>query len=373
MNSPLLTAAMIVRNEERHLPGCLASLQGVVDEIVVVDTGSTDDSIDIARGHGARIFHHQWADDFSAPRNVSLDHARGRWVLLIDADERLRPVDRGGMAALLEEADEAAFLVRLYPFIGSTPSLEYRLWRSDPRVRFRDFVHARAFDAIEKVAADDGRGIGVCDVSIDHLGYDDRDQTLRHRRNVDLLHRQLAVEPDNLRNWRHLYRTLASMGRADEARQALERAVALTSGNPTPEAGLAWTDLISSRREQGDDVTQLLAEGRARWPDNWLLVWAEAQAHFDEGRYEEAIACCRRLLEVDPDVPQPIVYPQRLFRSSPLDLLGAALFRAGRYAEAACVYAAAEREEPGAAEYRVKRRVAEARAATAIDVHSPPT
>ena len=110
MSSPLLSAAMIVRNEERHLPGCLASLEGVVDEIVVVDTGSTDGTVAIATSHGARVFHHPWADDFSTPRNVSLDHARGRWVLLIDADERLQPVDRALVAALLDGADEAAFL-----------------------------------------------------------------------------------------------------------------------------------------------------------------------------------------------------------------------------------------------------------------------
>jgi glycosyltransferase involved in cell wall biosynthesis len=358
---------MIVRNEERHLASCLASLEGVVDEIVVVDTGSTDDSVDIANGHGARVFHHLWADDFSTPRNVSLDHARGRWLLLIDADERLRPVEPGRLSALLEGADEAAFRVKLYPFVGSTPSLEYRLWRSDPRIRFRDFVHARIVDAIENVAAAEGREIGVCDLSIDHLGYEG-DQTLRHQRNLRLLRKQLAVEPDNLRNWRHLYRSLAGLRRADEAEQALERAVDLTPGNPSPEAGLAWTDLVSLRRERGDDITPLLAEGRARWPENWLLVWLEGRAHVDGGRYEEAIACCRQLLEVDSDVPQPVVYPQRLFRSWPLDLLGAALFRLGRYAEAADVYAAVEREEPGAAEYRVKRKVAEARAGAAIDV-----
>jgi glycosyltransferase involved in cell wall biosynthesis len=372
MNSPLLTAAMIVRNEERHLPGCLASLAGVVDEIVVVDTGSSDRTVEIATSHGARVFHHPWADDFSTPRNVSLDHARGRWLLLIDADERLRPVDPARMATLLEDADEAAFLVKLYPFVGSTPSLEYRLWRSDLRIRFRDFVHARIVDAIESVAAADGRAIGVCGVSIDHLGYEG-DQTLRHRRNIDLLRKQLAVEPDNLRNWRHLYRSLASLGRADEADQALERAMALTLGDPSPEAGLAWTDRVALRRERGDDITQLLAEGRARWPDNWLLVWVEGQVHFDGGRYEKAMACCRRLLEVDPDVPQPVVYPQRLFRSWPLDLVGAALFRLGRYAEAAEAYAAAERTDRGAAEYRVKRQVAEARAGAAVDVDAAAT
>src|SRR5438552_2548557 len=96
MRRPLLTAAMIARDEERHLPACLASLADVVDEVVLVDTGSVDRTVEIARAHGATVLHHSWSDDFSAPRNLGLDNARGRWILYIDADERLRPVARSG-------------------------------------------------------------------------------------------------------------------------------------------------------------------------------------------------------------------------------------------------------------------------------------
>lgn len=96
---PRLSAAMILKNEERRLPACLESVRGIVDEIVVVDTGSTDRTCEIAAAHGARIFHHPWQGDFSLHRNQSLDYATGDWVLIIDGDEVLSP---GNLRPLLE-------------------------------------------------------------------------------------------------------------------------------------------------------------------------------------------------------------------------------------------------------------------------------
>ena len=86
----LLSAALIVRNEERFLVGCLDSLEGFVDEVVLVDTGSTDATPRIAADRGITVHTFPWADDFSAARNRALDLARGEWILYIDADERIR-------------------------------------------------------------------------------------------------------------------------------------------------------------------------------------------------------------------------------------------------------------------------------------------
>src|ERR1035437_8094177 len=86
-SAPTLSLAMIVKNEARCLARCLRSVQAIVDEIVIVDTGSTDDTLQIARDFHARIFHFSWVDDFSAARNQALAKATGDWVLVFDADE----------------------------------------------------------------------------------------------------------------------------------------------------------------------------------------------------------------------------------------------------------------------------------------------
>lgn len=371
MKRPLLTAAMIVRDEERHLPDCLTSLRGVVDEIVVVDTGSVDDSVAIARAHGARVFRREWDDDFSTPRNLGLRKARGRWILYIDADERLRPIERSRVEALLENADEIGFRVHLNLYEHATPSLEYRLWRNDRRVRFSGVVHNRVIDVLHAIAAAEGRPIGVCELTLDHLGLDG-DQTRKHERNLPLLQAQLAVDPASSTNWLHLSRVLRGLERLEEGERALGRAIALAWDREWNDGGVAWTDLAHLRRERGEDVALLLALGRAHWPENWMLVWIEGQIHLEAGRDEEAMACFRRLLEVDPGRPQPVIYDERLFGSWAHDALALALFRAGRYGEAAEAYATAERLEPETAEYRVKRRLAESRAGQAHAAASTP-
>ena len=91
MHSAKISLCVIAKDEARVLPRMLASVQGVVDEIIVVDTGSTDDTAAIAASFGARVIHSPFQDDFAAVRNVSLDAATHPWILVLDADEVLAP------------------------------------------------------------------------------------------------------------------------------------------------------------------------------------------------------------------------------------------------------------------------------------------
>src|SRR5437588_10838427 len=102
---------MIVRDEEEYLDACLASLDGVVDELVVVDTGSRDRTVAIAEDHGARLLRHAWAGDFAEARNVALASTTGDSVLPIDPDEGLAPVPRSRVEELLGTPEEIALTV----------------------------------------------------------------------------------------------------------------------------------------------------------------------------------------------------------------------------------------------------------------------
>jgi tetratricopeptide (TPR) repeat protein len=360
----LLSAALIVRDESRVLSECLASIRGVVDEIVVVDTGSVDDTVAIARRYGARVLHHPWADDFAEARNVALDAARGEWILYIDADERLSGRDRERVERMLTGAREVAFRLLLAPDQFSTPYLECRLWRHDPRIRFRGQVHEKVTPAIAAIAACDGRPITDCDLLLTHLGYEG-DQARKHRRNLPLLRAEVPREPENLFNRHHLARVLRGLGEDDEAALVLAETVEIARRRPfDPVGALAFTDLIIMRRERGEAVSDLLSEARALYPDSKVLWWIEATGELSDGRYEEALALLDRLLAVDLDTlpAEGPAYDARIFGEFAHEARGACLFRLERYAEAADAYARALAADPGSLAYRAKWTVATARA-----------
>ena len=168
-----------MRDEEKFLGGCLASLRGVMDEIVVVDTGSTDRTKEIAHAHGVEVFDFLWCDDFSAARNFALDRAHGEWILYIDADERIRRYDRSALERELSDESLVACTVRFHQKTGYTAYPEYRLFRHDDRLRFEGVMHETMLPSVMRVAEEEERRIGSSLLTIDHLGYDgDQTQSL---------------------------------------------------------------------------------------------------------------------------------------------------------------------------------------------------
>ena len=119
-----VSLTMIVKNEEENLPRCLASVEGVFDEIIVVDTGSTDRTKEIAREFGAKVFDFEWIDSFAAARNEALSHATGDYAFWLDADDVVEPVERVKLLALLGRLSEP----RMFP-----PLMWCAAVRSEPR------------------------------------------------------------------------------------------------------------------------------------------------------------------------------------------------------------------------------------------------
>lgn len=135
---PLISLCMIVKNEGDSLSQCLKSVRGVVDEIIIVDTGSTDASVQIALSFGAKIIQHPWSGDFAAARNAGLQQAHGQWILVLDGDEELSEESKGELLLCAEHMEYEAFFLRIHNHKGLTP-----LHRRSPSIRlFGCFVIA---------------------------------------------------------------------------------------------------------------------------------------------------------------------------------------------------------------------------------------
>lgn len=133
---------MIVKNEAAHLAHCLASVQGLADEVVVVDTGSEDGTVAIAEGFGAKVGHFPWCDDFAAARNASLGQCTGDWVLILDADEAIDRKDHAAIRALLGEDGPQAYMLRLRSYL---PNAAHSALDAAPTLNESDYTEGRDY------------------------------------------------------------------------------------------------------------------------------------------------------------------------------------------------------------------------------------
>lgn len=361
---PSVAAAMIVRDEERFLPGCLDSLQGKVDEIVLVDTGSKDRTVAIAEQYGARIVHFPWTDDFAAARNRGLDEVSAEWVLYIDADERLdTPADRPVAQFIAAEAIGA--FVRFQPKTGYTCYRELRLFRRDPRVRFCGVIHETMVPAIERIARDEQASIATTPVRLEHLGYDG-DPLAKAARNVPLLRRAISDDPSRVYCWYHLAETLLAMGETEEAlaaaRAGLTAAKRQRSEKQQANASMIYQMIARVQMQTGLDPLPTVSEGLAAVPHDHALSFIEARARLDAGDYERALQIAEQLRAIDPEslADGLLAFDRRIFGEFAANLAGVAAFRLGRFAAAAGHFAAAATgSAPGDAEaYRMKAQAA---------------
>ena len=149
----MLSLSMIVRDEAERLAACLRSLQGFVDEMVVVDTGSSDDTVAIAEGLGATVHRIDWPGDFAPARNQALQWVSGDWVLVLDADEQLRPEAREPLRQLMEQPE--LLLVNLLRqelgALQSPYSNVSRLFRRHPAIRWSRAYHSLVDDSVAEL------------------------------------------------------------------------------------------------------------------------------------------------------------------------------------------------------------------------------
>lgn len=229
-DKPFLSLSMIVKNEEAMLEDCLKSVKNIVDEIVIVDTGSTDGTLKIAESFGAKISHYQWNDDFAAARNEALKNCTGEWILYLDADERLEASTVQNLRLILENSSDeiGAYVCTIEsPHLQLDNSTELhrggypRIFRNYgfPTIKFEGRVHEQIGPSIFAI----NKSISFSDVVINHFGYDTTRDVMeaKVKRNYQLLLKHINEEPTNSYAWFQLGQTLAQMKLFDEAEKAI--------------------------------------------------------------------------------------------------------------------------------------------------------
>ncbi len=298
---PHTSLCMIVKNEEKNLPDCLRSVEGLFGEIVIADTGSADNTRDVARRFGARVVEFPWCDSFGAARNASLGAATGKWVMWLDADDRLDEENRRRLRDVLtglgDELDAYAMKVRSVLDPGRTAFRlldQVRLFRNLPQIRWDYRIHEQILPAVNRL----GGGVRWADVVIDHVGY--QDPALRQGkldRNLRLLEMEAAEKPDDSFALFNLGWTLMDLGRHREALPRLQRSLERV----TPQSSIVrklyhLLSLTHRLLGESEEALKVCRQGLGRFPDDGELLLEEGLFLRDRGDWLGAEQSWLRLL-----------------------------------------------------------------------------
>jgi glycosyltransferase involved in cell wall biosynthesis len=298
---------MIVRNEGHQLRDCLSPVADLFDDIVVVDTGSGDDSRDVARRQGASVYDFPWCDDFSAARNESLKQARGEWVFWLDADDRILPPNVERLRGLLDglSDDPKAFLMDTVMHLGEQArdrervTSHLRLFRRDPRLSWSRRVH----EGLTPWPTALGHEPVFTDIRIDHLGYQDAGLAQRKmRRNMRLLQMEFAVAPEDPCVLMDLANAYAQLGKLSESRRCLRAVISRSDCRPLL-LRRAYTALAELENTEGNfrASSQVLERALQRFPNDEYLLYMQSEALYNLGYYALAKAKLIKILWQQPE------------------------------------------------------------------------
>ncbi|UCD56421.1 MAG: tetratricopeptide repeat protein [Candidatus Hydrogenedentota bacterium] len=352
---PTISLCMIVRNEEKYLKQCIQSARKAADEIIVVDTGSEDGTVEIARRLGARIFHHPWNNDFSEARNFSISHATSDWILYLDADEVLTRDACARIRNLTKRSGTMGYILiqRNYTndsgvagwrpcetsrpeaggYAGWFPAPIVRLFRNHPEIRFEGAVHELVDYSISHL---EGK-IELTDVAIHHYG---KVRDLDYIRSKQELYLNLGIEkaagqPNDAKAHYELGVQYLELGLSEKGIRSLKRSLELNPDQPKAHCDLG---VALERCGRLPDAADHYANALKLDPENSQALVNLGAAYARMGRFDEASDLFDRALKLSPN--DPIA----------LNNVGSKLFIEGQFEEAAQWYSRAVSLNPSYAQ-----------------------
>jgi tetratricopeptide (TPR) repeat protein len=331
MQMEKISLCMIVKDEAANIRRCLESVRQSVDEMIVIDTGSSDGTAEIAAQAGAKVFHYSWNNDFSAARNCSLKQASGDWIIFLDADEEFLG-SRHELDPLLTDSSVEGYFIKILNQLGSEtdevcPDLVFRLFRNRKEYRFHGMVHEQILDTIWQTRPD---GCRIAEnISIRHYGYLARQVKLKDKknRNLRLLVRELEQNPDN-RLARYSYGE--ELYRSKRYREALVELFKAADGieNTSIILPRLFRSLALTFYELGqyEESVMMIDSGLSYFPDYPDLYYLNGLIQFQQKNYKRANQAFLTVLAMsDPPLHYASADGVRGFR---------ALYQLGRISEA---------------------------------------
>ena len=269
-----ISLCMIVKDEEDCLASCLESAKDAVDEMIIIDTGSTDNTVEIAEKYGAKVYHHPWEGDFSKARNYSIQYATCDWILYLDADEELFREDITKLKEITKEKDYNGISFLIYNKVyGQREGFLYftRMWRNRIGAYFEGIVHNQLVLPGNTLKSD---------IRIMHYGYalEDQDKMEKKQaRSKGLLKKQIEEDPDNV---------FARFNYAQICR------------------GQKLTDEVIEHAGKVVDI--LTPQDKLKIHIYLMALDQLSNAYFEKKDYRKCLEYCQKALEVKPDYLDPL-------------------------------------------------------------------
>ncbi|TFI59631.1 glycosyltransferase family 2 protein [Sphingomonas parva] len=275
-----LALVMIVKNEERSLARCLESVRKHVDKIIILDTGSTDRTIEIAQSFGAEIHHWEWQDDFAAARNAALAHSDATWNLILDADEWLE-----SGAEALSAKNLPPLRVRVPNFVGCVRLTNARRSEDDPDkriflprvlprgVRYEGRIHEQPVSGLPRL---------LLPIVFGHDGYTAEQIERKKGRNEALLRAELEINPEDSYLWYQLGRELYVHGEPQDAADCMVRAYNLCPLDSAVRLAIVvYAILLLRRADRYHEALALVDAEQDNWEEAPDFFFAVAELYLE--------------------------------------------------------------------------------------------
>lgn len=305
-----ISQCMIVKNEEKNIRQALSWGKEVVSEQIVVDTGSTDRTVEIAEQMGAKVYHFSWIDDFAAAKNYAIEQAIGEWIIFLDADEYFQPEAAQKLKFYVKSLHSTRFHALLtgrvnIDNLGNVMAIntQCRVFRNHPNLRYKRRIH-------EYLASMDGSPMQMADavdeLSMYHTGYGEEETKNKSGRNLKLIQMELTEDPDDFEMWGYLGQEYEEREMWEEADHAFRKAVELMPksqrGHYDVSTSITLLRLLEVQvcrpNPNIQDILKVYEQATEGWPEEADYDYTMAKYFTRCGNFEEGETYLRRALDI---------------------------------------------------------------------------